>query len=41
MLMKRHFMDMDEGDGIKLDMESLEEQHTGGTLSTVHLLLHC
>jgi hypothetical protein len=34
-------MDIDEGDGTKLDMESLEEEHSGGTLSTVLIALHC
>jgi hypothetical protein len=34
-------MDMDNDDGIKLDMESLKEQAPGGTLLTVHLAFHC
>jgi hypothetical protein len=39
MLIKRHFMDIEEGDGIKRDMESLKEQHSGGTLSAFLLAL--
>jgi hypothetical protein len=34
-------MDMDEDDGIKLDMESFKEQNPGGTLSTFHHEFHC